>query len=192
MTIPDWMQPPRPEGWFSDDLDQLPEAPPHIELIDGALVLRLIPQTVWHSRVGTALQHAITQQAPPGLQLYQGMTITLDERNRLEPDVLATNSPYEPDSTFFPPDRVPLVIEIVSPESAYRDRTVKLRKYAEAGIPSYWCVDHDDWKPVIHVYELDGPTRTYALAAIHRSELRTGAPFPIELDLSKLVPGPNV
>jgi Uma2 family endonuclease len=30
---------------------------------------------------------------------------------------------------------VKLVVEAVSPESAHRDRTVKLRKYAEAGIP---------------------------------------------------------
>jgi hypothetical protein len=37
-ALPDWMRPPRAEGWFAEDLDRLPEAPRHTELIDGALV----------------------------------------------------------------------------------------------------------------------------------------------------------
>jgi hypothetical protein len=41
---------------------------------------------------------------------------------------------------------------------------------------------------VIHVYELDGPTRSYAPTGIHRHELRTTAPFPIKLELDRLVP----
>ncbi|MEU4618863.1 hypothetical protein AB0G04_02630 [Actinoplanes sp. NPDC023801] len=35
-ALPDWMRPPREEGWFAEDLDHLPEAPRHTELIDGA------------------------------------------------------------------------------------------------------------------------------------------------------------
>jgi hypothetical protein len=35
-ALPDWMRPPRAEGWFAEDLDRLPEAPRHPELIDGA------------------------------------------------------------------------------------------------------------------------------------------------------------
>lgn len=34
-ALPDWMRPPRAEGWFAEDLDRLPEAPRHTELIDG-------------------------------------------------------------------------------------------------------------------------------------------------------------
>lgn len=34
-----------------------------------------------------------------------------------------------------------LVVEIVSPESAARDRVTKLREYERAGIPEYWIVD---------------------------------------------------
>lgn len=37
--LPDWFMPP-PGGWTADDLDRLPpEAPQHIELIDGALIV---------------------------------------------------------------------------------------------------------------------------------------------------------
>jgi hypothetical protein len=33
-VLPDWMRPPRAEGWFAEDLDRLPEAPRRTELID--------------------------------------------------------------------------------------------------------------------------------------------------------------
>ena len=81
-----------------------------------------------------------------------------------------------------------LVIEVVSPESAHRDRTVKLRKYAEAGIPHYWCIEDEDGAPVVHVYELDEPTGVYAPAGIFRGTLKRPAPFEISLDLDKLIP----
>ncbi|MCM4084044.1 Uma2 family endonuclease [Paractinoplanes hotanensis] len=190
-AVPEWMRPPRPEGWFADDLDHLPEAPRHTELIDGALVFMMSPQRSWHARLVTALVVSLAEQAPPGIEVEREMTIRLDKRNRPESDLLATTAPYEPDRTFYTPDQVLLVVEVVSPESAHRDRTVKLRKYAEAGIPNYWRVEDEDEAPVVYAYELDGPTRSYAPTGIHRDELRTGAPFPMELDLNKLVPGRN-
>jgi Uma2 family endonuclease len=79
-----------------------------------------------------------------------------------------------------------LVVEVVSPESAHRDRTVELRKYAEAGIPHYWCIEDEDETPVVHVYELDGPTRSYAPAGVFRGSLQVAVPFDITLDLKKL------
>ncbi|MCO8272369.1 Uma2 family endonuclease [Actinoplanes sp. TRM 88003] len=189
-TVPEWMHPPRPEGWFADDLDHLPEAPRHTELIDGALVFMMSPQRAWHGRAVSALLFALTDQAPANVEVEREMTIRLDERNRPEPDLLATRAPvYDPQRTFYMPDQVLLVIEVVSPESAHRDRTVKLRKYAEAGIPHHWRVEQDDETPVIHTYELDGVTRSYAPTGIHRDRLHTAVPFAMELDLSKLVPG---
>ncbi|GAB2609289.1 hypothetical protein Aab01nite_23110 [Paractinoplanes abujensis] len=117
------------------------------------------------------------------------MTIRLDERNRPEPDVLVITAPYDPNRTFYTPDQVLLVIEVVSPESAHRDRTVKLRKYAEAGIKHYWRIDEEDATPAVHAYELDEPTRSYAPTGIYRHELRSSLPFAIQLDLDRLVPG---
>jgi hypothetical protein len=81
-----------------------------------------------------------------------------------------------------------LVVEVVSPESAHRDRTVKLRKYAEAGIRHYWCVEDEDSAPVVHVYELDEPTKLYAPAGVFRGSLSRPVPFEITLDLGKLTP----
>ncbi|GAA2635924.1 Uma2 family endonuclease [Streptomyces axinellae] len=187
-ALPDWMHPPRPEGWLAEDLDHLPQAPRHTELIDGALVFMMSPQRSWHSRLTTALTAALMEQAPEGFEAERGMTIRLDARNRPEPDLLVTTVPYEPDRTWFAPEEVRLVIEVVSPESAHRDRTVKLRKYAEAGIPHYWCVEEENGAPVVHVYELDRPTSAYAPAGIFRQELRRTVPFSLGLDLDGLLP----
>ena len=124
IALPDWMIPPRPEGWFADDLDRLPEAPRHTELIDGALVFRLPPQRWWHS-------HLVT---------------------------------------------------------AHRDRTVKLRTYAEEGIPHYWCIEDEHGAPVVHVYELDGPAASYVPVGIFRDSLHRPVPSEITLDLQKRTP----
>jgi Uma2 family endonuclease len=187
-ALPEWMRPPRPEGWFADDLDRLPEAPRHTELIDGALVFMMSPQRSWYGRVVTALVLSLMGQAPPDTEIEREMTIRLDERNCPEPDLLVTTAPYDPDRTWYAPDTVLLVAEVVSPESAHRDRTVKLRKYAEAGIGHYWRIEEEAEAPVVHTYELDGPTRAYAPTGIHRHQLRTTKPFAIELDLDKLAP----
>jgi Uma2 family endonuclease len=117
------------------------------------------------------------------------MTIRLDKRNRPEPDFLLTTTPFAPDITFYIPDQVLLVGEVVSPESAHRDRTVKLRKYAEAGIANYWRVEDENGSPVVHAYELDEPTRSYVATGIYRRKLRATTPFEIKLDLDRLTPG---
>lgn len=188
-ALPDWMRPPRAEGWFAEDLDRLPEAPRHTELIDGALVFMMSPQRWWRSRLVTGLTVALMDQAPDGVEAEREMTIRLDARNRPEPDLLLTTAPYEADRTWFAPEDVLLAIEVVCPESAHRDRTVKLRKYAEAGIPHYWCIEDEDSVPAVHVYELDEPTRSYAPAGIFRHALKRSLPFEISLDLDKLTPG---
>ncbi|MCP9206159.1 Uma2 family endonuclease [Streptomyces sp. NEAU-Y11] len=187
-ALPAWTRPPRAEGWFAEDLDHLPEAPRHTELIDGALVFMTSPQRSWHGRLVTRLTVALEQQAPEGFEVDREMTIRLDERNRPEPDLLLTTAPFVADRTWYAPEQVRLVIEVVSPESAHRDRTVKLRKYAEAGIPHYWCIEDEHGAPVVHVYELDEPTRGYAPAGIFRNILKRPVPFPVDLDLDSLTP----
>ncbi|PBC84839.1 Endonuclease, Uma2 family (restriction endonuclease fold) [Streptomyces sp. 2224.1] len=188
-ALPDWMRPPRAEGWFAEDLDRLPEAPRHTELIDGALVFAMSPQRWWHGHLVTMLTVALMEQAPAGVRVGREMTIKLDQRNRPEPDLLVTTADYEGDRTWFAPEEVQLVVEVVSPESAHRVRTVKLRKYAEAGIRHYWCIEDEDTVPAVHVYELDEPTRSYAPAGIFRHTLQRSLPFEINLDLDKLAPG---
>jgi Uma2 family endonuclease len=188
-AVPEWMRPPRPEGWYSEDLDKIAEAPRHTELIDGALVFMMFPQRVWHARMITALVNSLTEQAPAGIEVDREITIRLDKWNRPEPDLLVTTALYDPSRTFYTPEETLLVVEVVSPESAHRDRTVKLHKYAEARIANYWRIEDEAGSPVVHAYELDVPTRSYVPTGIHRHELHTTTPFAIKLDLDGLVPG---
>jgi Uma2 family endonuclease len=187
-ALPDWMRPPRAEGWFADDLDRLPEAPRHTELIDGALVFMMSPQRSWHGRVVLALTFALAGAAPAGVEVEHEMTLRLDDRNRPEPDIVVTTAEYDESRTWYDPADVLLAVEVVSPESEHRDRTVKLRKYAEAGIPHYWLVEQDNDTTVVHVYELDRPTRAYVPVEICRGTLRRPVPFAITIDLMTLVP----
>ena len=106
------------------------------------------------------------------------MTIRLNARNRPEADLLLTTVPYDADRTWFAPEDVQLVIEVVSPESAHRDRMVKLRKYADAGIRHYWCIEDEDIVPTVHVYELDGSTGSYTPAGIRQGPLDSRKPDP--------------
>ncbi|MFJ3790741.1 Uma2 family endonuclease [Kitasatospora sp. NPDC090091] len=186
--LPDWMYPPREEGWFADDLDHLPQAPRHTELIDGALVFMMSPQRSWHSRVVSGLTVALESLVPDGFLAEREMTIKLDRRNRPEPDLVVAEAEYDPDRTWYAPSDVALVVEVVSPESADRDRFVKVRKYAEAGIPHYWIVEEEDGLPVAHVFELETSTTSYAPAGIFRGRLERPVPFPVVVDLDALVP----
>jgi Uma2 family endonuclease len=67
----------------------------------------------------------------------------LDEHNVLQPDVLILR---EGDRVRRHERRLPLpalVVEVLSPATARRDRTRKARRYLAAGIPEVWIVDPD-------------------------------------------------
>ena len=57
-----------------------------------------------------------------------------------------------------------LLVEILSPSTASRDRTLKLNKYARCGVPEYWIVDPR--AKVLEVFRLvDGYYRVDAALA---------------------------
>lgn len=186
--FPEWMFPPRPSGWEADDLDHLPQAPRHTELIDGALIFMMSPQRSWRSRLVENLTFALRQASPEGFEVEREMTVRLDKRSRPEPDVLVATVAYDPDRTRYAPEEVALVVEVVSDESADRDRGIKPFKYAQAGIPHFWRVEDDQGMPAVHVYELDSFTRSYVATGIHRARLAVTVPFPADIDLKGLTP----
>jgi Uma2 family endonuclease len=179
-----WPRPPV-DGWTADDLDKLPNLPPHTELIDGSLVL-MSPQTRFHSRTMRLLENALMEQAPDHLEAIREMTVRLDRRNRPEPDVLVVpvDADEGPRQTWFRPEDVVLAVEVVSADSVERDREVKPDKYARAGVPHFWRVEEDEGLPVVYVYELDPALRAYALMGIHHKKLVLDLPFPVDIDLT--------
>ncbi|MGW0984084.1 Uma2 family endonuclease [Streptomyces xiamenensis] len=184
----DWPRPPV-GGYTADDLDRLPNLPPHTELIDGSLVM-MSPQTAFHSRAMRLLENELLRLAPEGLEIFREMTVTLGKRDRPEPDVMAVKATAYtgPEQTSFLPEDVVLAIEVVSADSLKRDREVKPRKYAAAGIPHFWRVERDkkSGRTAVYVYEVDPATRAYLLTGIHHDQLKLGVPFAIDIDLSRL------
>ncbi|MGW3949991.1 Uma2 family endonuclease [Streptomyces sp. NPDC004752] len=185
-----WPIPPA-EGWTADDLDRIPDLPPHTELIDGSLVF-MSPQTAFHARCMRLLEHSLLEQAPARLDVLREMAIRLDQKNRPEPDILVF--PIEantgPGQTWYEPEDIILAVEVVSPDSRERDREVKPRKYAQAGVRHFWRVEQDEDEdkglPVVYVYELDPATRSYALSGIFHDRLKLTVPFDIEIDLTAI------
>ncbi|MFJ6937201.1 Uma2 family endonuclease [Streptomyces sp. NPDC101132] len=181
-----WPIPPK-GGWTADDLDRLPNLPPHTELIDGSLVF-LSPQTLFHSRAVSFFEWQLYHQAPEDLEVIREFTIDIDRRNRPEPDVIVVGETGCPDlnETRLPAASVLLAIEVVSEDSVERDREVKPAKYARAGIPHFWRVENDNGRAVIYVFEREPATGSYTSTGIFHDRLKVTRPFPIDLDLTQI------
>ncbi|MFB7179661.1 Uma2 family endonuclease [Streptomyces sp. NPDC056257] len=183
-----WPIPP-PGGWTADDLDTLPNLPPHTELIDGSLVF-VSPQTRFHLRAVNFFERQLESVVPDGLEVLREFTIDIDRHNRPEPDVIVVpkESEEDPDQTRLPAGSVRLAIEVVSPESVARDREAKPVKYARAMIPHFWRVENKEGRAVVYVYELEPATRVYVATGIFHDRLKVSVPFPIDLDLNQIMP----
>jgi Uma2 family endonuclease len=181
-----WPIPPA-EGWTADDLDRIPGLPPHTELIDGSLVF-MSTQTAFHGRCMRLLENSLLGQAPDHLDVMREMAVRLDLKNRPEPDVLVfpEEANTGPRQTWYKPEDILLAVEVVSDDSRERDREVKPRKYAAAGVPHFWRVEEDGDKglPVVYVYELDPATKSYGLVGIFHDRLKVTVPFDIDIDLT--------
>ncbi|MBD0739479.1 Uma2 family endonuclease [Streptomyces sp. CBMA29] len=186
--LPDWVFPP-PGGFTADDLDRIPELPPHTELIDGSLVF-VSPQKYFHALVISLLEFALRAQAPAEFRVGREMTVVLDKRNRPEPDVSVVHRAAVSetgDETAFTAQDVVLAVEVVSPESEARDRTRKPQLYAEAGIRHFWRVEQSTGRrPVVYAFELEPATATYVPVGIFHDRLKLSAPFTLDIDLAAI------
>ncbi|MEV8229588.1 Uma2 family endonuclease [Streptomyces sp. NPDC079167] len=179
---------PPPQGWVAEDLDRLPDLPRHTELIDGGLIF-MSPQTRFHMRTMRLLENSLLDQAPDELDVFREFSVKLDSRNRPEPDVLVVSSDADtgPKETCLRPEDVLLAVEVVSEESAVRDRDVKPRKYAAAGVLHFWRVEQGaDGLPVVYVYELDPTLRAYTATGIYHNTLKVDVPFSFDIDLTAI------
>ncbi|MDJ0341395.1 Uma2 family endonuclease [Streptomyces sp. H10-C2] len=187
--LPAWAFPPV-DGFTADDLDRIPDLPPHTELIDGSLVF-VSPQKSFHTLVMDVLVNGLRRSVPETLRVRREMTIVLDRHNRPEPDISVVRAEAVADEglneTRYLVEDVVLAVEVVSPESVARDRNRKPQLYAEAGIPNFWLVEQSEvGEPIVHVYELDQVAKKYVHAGIHHKRLKICVPFTIDIDLTEI------
>ena len=132
--------------WTAADYRRLPEGPPYYELEEGDLIEMVQPRGKHQEIIGRLFTvidaHArsnrlgkiwpeVAVQLSPTLVYIPDLTFLLTKNlNRFADDVVVQG----------PPD---LTIEVVSPSTASRDRSRKLRAYYQAGVPWYWLVESD-------------------------------------------------
>ncbi len=179
---------PPQDGFTAEDLDRIPDLPPHTELIDGNLVL-VSPQKSFHTFMLDLLVMEMRSRTPETLLACREMTVTLGERQRPEPDLVIIDvEAYEgPNGTSVTAESVRLAVEVLSPESEVRDRGRKPRLYAQAGIPHFWLVEQEgDYGSVVYVYELDPVNEKYTNVSVQRSRLKVDVPCRLDIDLTRL------
>ena len=110
-----------------------------IELLEGWLVHKM-PKTPTHRVTTKLVRKALAKLAPNGYYVNSLESITLED-SEPEPDVVVVRGNPRNDH-----DRPPTAQEIefvveVADSTLERDRTLKKRLYARAGIPQYWLID---------------------------------------------------
>ena len=135
------------EPYTIDYIESLPPGE-RAELIDGKLYSMAAPSVI-HQRLIMNLSAALhsfirsnggkCEVFPAPFAVYlDGLE---DRYNYLEPDISVICDPSRLENgkgCSGPPD---MVIEIVSPSTAYLDRVLKLEKYRRSGVTEYWIVD---------------------------------------------------
>ena len=169
----------------ADDIWDTPEDGKRYEVIDGALYVT--PPPAWvHQRGLHKLSFFVTAyvyerdlgevaQAPVG--------VVLDDENGLQPDLVYVSRERLQIISQRGVEGAPdLVVEVLSPSTRSRDRGIKMRRYAAAGVPHYWMLDPrtrtlEPYRLGEQGYERAG---TYGPGSIFRPELFPGLEIPID------------
>lgn len=157
-----------------EDLLAIPADDPYRhEILDGVHVAS--PSPVYrHQTVSRRIQYQLFEQIEArglGEVVDAPMDVELATYDIVEPDifvVLAGNRRVKIDTIVHgTPD---LIVEILSPSTSDRDRTIKLERYEECGVPEYWIVDPETEN--VAVYRYEGAVGRYAAPEFHRERLR--------------------
>ncbi|MFW6293728.1 MAG: Uma2 family endonuclease [Spirochaetota bacterium] len=159
------------------------------ELIDGEHVMAPAPGT-GHQSVSKHIGYQLYRQfdeAGVGQVFSAPVDVELSEIDIVEPDLLVVLRDREhiisPSRIIGPPD---LVVEILSPSTASRDRELKRLLYAKSGVPVYWIVDSEAQEVSVFESMGDGslaypePRRFHEQVVYERGSLR------VIVDLTKV------
>ncbi len=155
------MPAPRERITYEDYL-QLPEESRY-EVLEGDLRMVPAPGEV-HQRVLSELNQVVRQfirERQLGRVYFAPMDVVLDVDSVVQPDLLVVMndrlSIVKPEGVRGAPD---LVVEVVSPGTAKRDRGIKRRMYSRYGVQEYWIVDPQEGTVEVSVHA-DGGLQTW-------------------------------
>lgn len=129
-----------------------------VELIDGVFYDMAAPFVVHQfiaTQIGYQLMGYTEKTKGPCKPVLSPVDVQLDKDNKtvVQPDVLILCKPeilIRNGRVFGAPD---FIIEILSPSTRKKDMTLKLMKYAYAGVREYWIIDPD--KLTVLAYDLE-------------------------------------
>ncbi|RAY15248.1 Uma2 family endonuclease [Actinomadura craniellae] len=173
-----------------DDLARTPDDGKRYELVDGRLDVSPAPMYP-HTLIESRLMIHLGVSAPEEFTVLTGPGINFnaDRTHHRIPDVAVIRTEDgEPPYLTRPPL---LAVEVVSPESVFRDHHVKAREYAEFGIPSYWIINPSAEKPGLLEMRLDDGGYRESAQVFGQDVFETDVPFPIAIVPHWLIaPGP--
>ncbi|NYE49890.1 Uma2 family endonuclease [Spinactinospora alkalitolerans] len=163
-----------------DDLQRLPDDGGRYELVDGRLDVSPAPVSV-HTLIESRLSFHLTNVAPDDFMVLTGpgVNFNADRTHHRIPDVAVIRAEdFERPYLTRPPL---LAVEVVSPESVFRDHHTKKREYAAFGIGSYWIINPSTDKPGIAELRLDNGEYREAAQVFGEETFETDLPFPVTL-----------
>jgi len=167
--------------WTVDDLAELPPDFRY-ELINGRLIVPS-PTALHQDLMGDAWL-ALRAACPPEYVVSMDQSIKVNQRNEPRPDIAAIRVEYANRSPV-PVDGVVLAVEVISPESTFRDMYEKAHVYARAGVATYWVIDPLH-QPMTLTEFLLGPNGDYEFGVHTAGVFTTERPWPVTLDLPAL------
>lgn len=126
-----------------DEYFSLPEGAPY-QLIAGELVMTLSPIPLHQSiSLELSLQFVVfVKKKQLGYVFAAPLDVSIDEENVFQPDILFIRKENENIIGKTMIEGAPdLVVEILSPSTAYYDLRKKFRVYEKSGVREYWIVD---------------------------------------------------
>jgi Uma2 family endonuclease len=151
---PSW---PAQGEWTYEDYLRLPEDGNRYEVIRGFLYVSPAPFPKHQFPVGKLIRFfdVFVSDSGLGTVLPAPLDVLLPKgiASPIQPDLVVFRKGNEP-----APDRafegVPdLVVEVLSPRTRRRDKTLKFGAYEEAEVPEYWLVDPDARTVEVYVWE---------------------------------------
>jgi Uma2 family endonuclease len=113
------------------------------ELLDGEIILSSSPKPIHQITCGKTYRF-LAGIVPNGMVIFAPMDVQLGEHDVVQPDLFwaSTNGTcVELDNRFQgAPD---LVIEVLSPSTAKRDKGYKFQLYQRVGVKEYWLMNPD-------------------------------------------------
>jgi Uma2 family endonuclease len=167
-----------------EDLDRMPDDGHRYELLDGTLIVSPAPGPP-HQRVAVVLTHILESACPEELVVFPNVNVRLAAASALEPDAVVARPSDVSGARLV---RTPLLVaEILSPDSALRDLSLKKVAYERFGVPSYWVVDPDLDQPALRAFELTEGTYTEVAHVTGDQVFRAQRPFIVEVVPGRLV-----